>query len=536
MSAITEEQVDPAEEWLLPFSLPSFRAELGALATSVQQDWQRWAEQAVLLAGLAKQVPSDGDGWGWKSFVREVAVARRCSDQAAAKEVFLAVALVSHHPRTLALLRAGRMPMFHARVLLEESTACDPAVSAAVDAELAERACLLTPSRIRDAVRKIQLRVDADAAAARAAKAATARNVRMLAERDDQASLVLTGPVLPVARFYEALTKAARAARAAGDARGLDALRFDLALDLGDDPAATPPPTAAEPTAAEPSAAEPTAAAPSAGPTDHDHDRPSLTEQVIEALARDDAAEPAEERPLPARLGDRRRVRPTQVLIHLPVTTALGLDNEPGWLPGYGWVSAPQCREWMVTAELRQVCVGADGTVVDSADRLVRPVPTPQGAREAVLAMVADPGEITEKTYRQEPQHDPSDALRSFVDLRDRFCDGPTGTRVPAERCDRDHEKPYPQGPTAAWNLKARAGRTHQLKHRGWTPLRLARSTLWFSPAGQIVEVEHYAEPPPGLDPHAELPDPDELHRVDAEYLRPPTWDDLFPWGDAPPF
>lgn len=518
MSAAIQELVDPAEEWLLPFSLPSFRAELGALAASVQQDWQRWAEQAVLLAGLAAQVPSDADGWGWKSFVREVAIARRCSDQAAAKEVFLAVALVRSHPRTLALLQAGRLPMFNARVLLEESTCCDPAVSAVVDEELAERACHLTPSRIREAVRKIELRLDADAAAARAAKAAATRNVRFLAERDDQASLVLTGPVLPVAQFYEALTKAARAARAAGDPRGLDALRFDLALDLtGADPAAAPPATA-----------EPA--------PDPEQDPPTLTEQVIEALARDDEAD-APATPLPAWLGDRRRVRPVQLLIHLPVTTALGLDNEPGWLPGYGWVSAPQCREWMVTAELRQLCVGADGTVLDTADRVVRPVPTPQGVREALLAMVADPGEITEKTYREEPQHDPSAALRSFVDLRDQFCDGPTGTRVPAQRCDHDHDEPYPDGPTAAWNLKARAARTHQLKHYGWTPLRLTRSTLWFSPAGQIIEVEDEADPPPELDPQAELPDPDELHRVDAAYLDAPTWDDVAPWVDGrPPF
>ena len=84
----------------------------------------------------------------------------------------------------------------------------------------------------------------------------------------------------------------------------------------------------------------------------------------------------------------------------MPVTTALGLDNEPGWLRGYGWVSAPQCRQWLPVAELQQVCVAEDGFVVDLADRVVRPTPTPQGVREAVLAMVRDPGDITEKTYR----------------------------------------------------------------------------------------------------------------------------------------
>ena len=474
-----------------PFDDDDFRADLALLKGSVCEDWKRWAEQAVITARLAQQVPRHAfDGTGstpWNSFIREIAVARRCSDQAAAKEVFLSVGL-TRHPRTLALLSAGRMPLWNARVLLEESAGCDPRVSAVVDGELAERACRLSASRIRAEVRKIELRYDADAAADRASRAANARGVRMYAQEDDQASLVISGPALPVARFYESLTRAARAARQAGDPRGLDALRFDIAVDVPDEPR----PDESRP--AEPSPEAPAPAAP-AGP---------------------DGSE------LPAWLGDRRRLRPVQVLVHLPVTTALGLSNEPGFVPGYGWVNAPQCRQWLTSAELRQVCVSESGFVVDLADRVVRPEPTPTGVRRALLDMVADPGPITEKTYRVERRHDPSPALAEFVDVRDLFCDGPTGTRVPAARCDSDHEEPYPLGPTAAWNLKDRSRRTHVLKHNGWTPLRTAGSTLWFSPAGQIVEVEHHTGPPPGLDPAAALPDPDELSRVDAEHLRPP--------------
>jgi hypothetical protein len=86
------------------------------------------------------------------------------------------------------------------------------------------------------------------------------------------------------------------------------------------------------------------------------------------------------------------------ILTHLPVTTALGLDNEPGWLPGYGWVSAPQCRRWLTSAELRQVCVDRSGFVVDTADRVARPEPTPAAVREALLSIVRDPGPITDKS------------------------------------------------------------------------------------------------------------------------------------------
>jgi hypothetical protein len=224
-----------------------------------------------------------------------------------------------------------------------------------------------------------------------------------------------------------------------------------------------------------------------------------------------------------------------QILLHLPVTTALGLDNEPGWLPGYGWISAPQCRQWLTQAELRQICIATDGFIVDSADHLVRPEPTPAGVRDAILAMITDPGPITDKTWRTEPRHDPSPALRQHVQLRDGSCDGPTGTRVPATRCHLDHDRRYPDGPTAAWNLKSRAGRTHLLKHNGWTPLRTATSTLWFSPAGQLIDVPHHTGPPPELDHDAQLPDPDEIDTFEAELLRPPGPDDIPP-SDTPPF
>ncbi|MFN2523566.1 MAG: hypothetical protein ABR614_09700 [Mycobacteriales bacterium] len=497
-----------------PFDAPEWRARLEQLAGSVRLEWQRYAEQAVLTAALAADVPgstSDNrrDRLTWSSFVREVAVARRCSDQAAGKEIFLAVALVRSHPRTLSLLQAGLMPEWNAKVLVEECAGSNPGVAALAEAELAERACQLTPSRIRDAVRKIELRVDADAAAARSAKAATARNVRLHADRDDQATLVVSGPALPLVQFFDAVTAAARAVRAAGDPRGLDALRFDLAVGL---------PTRSE-------------AAPDSAPG-HGGEVGDATPPCTSDAS---AGVPAGSLADAGWQLDRRRVRPVQVLLHLPVTTALGLDNEPGWLPGYGWVSAPQCRQWLSLAELRQVCVGADGFVVDTADRVVRPEPTPAGIRHAVLAMVREPGQMTEKTWRVQDQHDPSPLLKGFVDIRDLYCDGPTGTRVPAGRCHHDHEQAYPHGPIAAWNLTARADRTHQLKHRGWTPLRTATSTLWFSPAGQIVEIPHHAGPPPDIDPDVELPDPDLLHMVDAELLREPGIDDEPPW-DEPPF
>jgi hypothetical protein len=483
-----------------PFDRDDFRADVAALGDSVRHGWQRWAAECRLIARLAAQVPrTPFDTRGptdWTSFLREIAVARRCSDQAAAAEVHVAVALVAAHPRTMALLEAGTLPQYHARVLVEESYGLEPAAIAAVEDEVAERACRLAPSRIRDAVRNIELRYDADAAAARAAKAARGRDVQLLPQPDGQASLTLTGPALPLVQLHARLTADARAARADGDLRGIGELRFDGAVQL----------LSTEP-----------------------GDLPSTAAGMPEVPA------------APPMTSDRRCSRPIRANIQLPVTTALGLSNDPGWLDGYGWISAPQCREWLAVAELRLICVSDRGQVVDVADAIVRPEPTPTGIREALLAMVADPGEISAKTYEEQSGYLPSRSLAEFVDLRDVACDGPTGRRVLAAHTDADHEIPYPDGPTAAWNLVDRARRTHVLKHRGWVPLRGPTSTLWFSPAGQVVEVEHWSCPPSELDPDAELPDPDDLHEVDADLVRecthldtpPPT---PRPSSDEPPF
>jgi hypothetical protein len=126
--------------------------------------------------------------------------------------------------------------------------------------------------------------------------------------------------------------------------------------------------------------------------------------------------------------------------------------------------------------------------------------------------------------------------LRDYVVLRDAHCDGPTGSSTSAARCDLDHTEPYPDGPTAAWNLAARSRRTHQLKHYGWTPIRTTTGTLWTSPAGQLIDVPRHTSPPPGPDrdprlrPH--LPDPERLAEIDAHQLTAATEDDLPPWPE----
>src|SRR4051812_30000820 len=98
---------DPADPFG-PFDRDDFQSDVAELADLARDGWVRWAHECRLIARLAAQVPRSAfDTRGptaWTSFVREIAVARRCSDQAAANDIHVAVALVAVHPRTLALL------------------------------------------------------------------------------------------------------------------------------------------------------------------------------------------------------------------------------------------------------------------------------------------------------------------------------------------------------------------------------------------------------------------------------------------------
>jgi len=150
--------------------------------------------------------------------------------------------------------------------------------------------------------------------------------------------------------------------------------------------------------------------------------------------------------------------------------------------------------------------------------------------RYALADMSRTPFDLTPSSWASGQTHDPSEAMAELVRVRDRACDGPLGTAVTARRCDLDHSQPWPAGPTAAWNLTARGRRVHRLKHAGWTPVRTTAGTRWTSPAGQVVHTTDHRQPHVRLDNHAQLPDADQLHELEAELLRPPTG------YDDPPF
>jgi hypothetical protein len=226
-------------------------------------------------------------------------------------------------------------------------------------------------------------------------------------------------------------------------------------------------------------------------------------------------------------LDDKRR-RPVQVLVHVPVATALGLSDEPGTLDGLGPIDADHCRELLTVAELRKVCVDAvSGEVLHVEDCVRRPVADAaraaelrrqglsgaqaraqaqaEAVREALLDHVQRPSIVptsAEEGYR------PSARLSRTVKVRQPRCDFPT-CRAPARLCDDEHTVAWPRGDTSLANLATRSRWCHRLKQAGWRPTPLPDgSTVWVSPSGRQYLSPAQHEPPPTLEPGTRLPPP----------------------------
>ncbi|WP_206428722.1 HNH endonuclease signature motif containing protein, partial [Mycolicibacterium stellerae] len=94
-----------------------------------------------------------------------------------------------------------------------------------------------------------------------------------------------------------------------------------------------------------------------------------------------------------------------------------------------------------------------------------------------------------------EPRYRPSAELAEFVRMRDLFCRFP-GCTVAADRCDIDHVRPWPWGPTHASNLNCKCRRHHLMKTfwtgiGGWADQQLPDGTvIWTAPSGKTFTTQ----------------------------------------------
>lgn len=160
--------------------------------------------------------------------------------------------------------------------------------------------------------------------------------------------------------------------------------------------------------------------------------------------------------------------RRADIRVTVAASTLLGLDEHPGELAGYGPITADVARALAENGIWRRLLT------------------------DPVTGGVTD---VSANRYR------PSDRVTQFVAARDQTCRFP-GCRVPAQRCDVDHNCPHDQGgPSIPCNLCCLCRKHHMLKtHSDWRVRQDPDGTLtWTAPSGHV----YTNSPPPAAEPRS---------------------------------
>jgi hypothetical protein len=339
----------------------------------------------------------------------ELAMRLSCSRREATRLVDHGRAFTRDLVATGEALAAGDISAVAAGLIADRLSDQPSEIATAVEARVLPEAPFRTPTQLTRDLERALIEIDPAEAAHRIERAQAGRRVyRPRPLPDGLASLTAILPAATAARIDATLDTAARAARSAGDPRTLDQLRADGLRDL---------------------------VLPSDQPADGD--------------------------PAPS-TGHARGHHRTEVRITMPLTTVLGLDDQPADLSGIGPIDAHSAREAALAA-------GA----------VWRRIVT-----DPVTGAVLDVGRTT---YR------PPRALVRHIHARDTQCARP-GCSTPAEVCDIDHTIEYhappdgtPPGTTAHDNLGALCHRDHRLKTDGGFTLRQTSPGVyvWTTPTGE---------------------------------------------------
>ncbi len=190
--------------------------------------------------------------------------------------------------------------------------------------------------------------------------------------------------------------------------------------------------------------------------------------------------------------------------------TAVGADQDPAELVGYGLVTAATARQVAAASTMRRLELDAGGQVLGRGTIRHRP-PAPgldappysaaaAGADADAIAELADRVAVllTETgptlPHRSTDRYRPTTAISDHVEAIHRRCRFP-GCNRPSSGCDLDHAKAHSAGgPTCICNLIPLCRRHHLVKHAdGWS-IRICpdRSVTWTTPTGR-----RYRDPPP---------------------------------------
>jgi hypothetical protein len=377
------------------------------------------AERQVLAARVRDE--------GWqvreRAIALEVSMATRVSPRTASRRVDSARLLVETLPRALGEAWAGHWGYGHLRVAEKELIDVPAPLREQVLDDVLPHAATDHPRRLTDRLRKSLARRDAAGMAGRTRERAQERGVTMWMMKDGQARLAITGPYESVTDTMRQLTTIGHARRAAvraaepDSAYSLDAARFDSAgfairqvhtqlVSGGGVPQ-------------EPSAVHSEFGVPSGNLAATVHSEFGVPSGNLAAAADEWCLS------LAGTPGSRPR---KQASVIIDVATAMHLADEPGFVPGYGWVPAPIAREILADSESWRRWLLDDST------------------REII-----DAGSVR---YR------PSEALRDLIAGRDVTCTADTCTR-PASESQLDHAIDFDGRNTTPANVHLVCGPDH---------------------------------------------------------------------------
>lgn len=350
----------------------------------------------------------------------EIRMALTLTRRAAEAMLALALDLTRRLPRVHAALLAGQIDLARARVFSQETSALSESAARQVVDQVIDAAEGLTTGQLAARIRRLVITTDPEAAHRRQERSVTRRRVE--SGLDPHGTATLAGHHLPPDRSAAAVARIdelARARKQAGDPRTMDQLRADTFLDLLDGTAGS----------------------------------------VVGQPAAADGANASGQ--------DRRPAPRGGVELRVPLTTLMGLSEQPGELAGWGPVIAEIARQ---VAQRQQ--------------------------RSPWRVSVYDKGRII---HHGPLRRRPTIAQAKLIKARDNTCRAP-GCRVPAHRADVDHTRPYAQGgATKPDNLGVLCRHDHRLKDEGgWKVRQISEGVfIWYSRLGH----QYTVTPDPPLPP-----------------------------------
>jgi hypothetical protein len=411
--------------------------------------------------------------------VDEVSTALSITSAKALTWMVQSLQLVDRLPSTLEALAAGELTWDHAAALCQVIGPLDDDVRAEAEGRLLARLGHKTPTQLRAAAHRVAQRLDGQAIGRRVETALRERGIAVYPTGDGLGSLSVTNLPLPVLRAVEdALRQYADAAKTPGDTRGRQQRMVDCLVDLVLRPGEH---------GLAPVQAQLTVLATVRTLTGGD-DLGEVNGDVVPAGTVRSLARALGLLPAAGPVGD-RAPQPTDA-IPAEVTELLATRD----LRGSALAQRPQIG--LVDELTSQLLALTDAAGLRAGQALGPPPPT--------------------------AGYTPSDALRRFVQLRDRRCRFP-GCRRPGRRCDQHHLTRWPEGDTSAENLCCLCRHHHLLVHQalGWQLHALPAGGLQFTtPTGQVLTTwpaEHAGDDwrcgqssgsPPDVDPPSGDPPP----------------------------